>query len=719
MSPKEIARALKAHQLKLSADEALYLQQNILKRAPSIAECYLCSICQQENISYKSVKWQMPAVEKKIGIIFIAKDRYGMRYGLALHHSAFSLSLLPWPYEIAAKKTSHVYSMLCATGAEVLGLGSQISLGNYALPKVQRFFDSIIRGVADFTPIAYAGSMVENLHFDQCYNQNFLLSQVAVGAIKESDIVPKFAPENADNYVLVLVGASFSIPNALLACHLAKAHEALFDILKKKKLLNKIGLQAIISGGIALASAKLASEYHHGVTLDIDKIPVDKENLSATDILCSDTTEGYLFAIPDRLVDDFTQHYNETFSLAHIAVNSAVTVIGEFMQGGDLKVYAKGDLIIELPMAFLMTGMSCQRSTKSARRPVVETDIAFPEDLNDILLKLLAHENVANQAMAHQYFMQPANQTLAQVGLPVIRPFHRAKYPTELHSLGVVFSLAQNTRYFEIDPYWGAINVLAKAVRTVAAQGAYPQVLTQCFNVRHPKNPFHRNELNEMRYGMANACKELHLNTYPDLCIPVLSQEVSFDHAASSATVGCLGVINDADHVIPQAFKQAGSYILLVGERRDECGGSLYYQLHQQLGARLPRADMRELEKQMGALTSVIQQRLVLSARAIIEGGIAVCLAKMAIPNQLGMLVDIVSDLPEDRLLFSETGGFVLEVLPENVALVEKIFSHHQVASMLIGEVTATKRLSLQNVINLSVEFVEKAWREGLQEKML
>ncbi len=39
-------------------------------------------------------------------------------------------------------------------------------------------------------------------------------------------------------------------------------------------------------------------------------------------------------------------------------------------------------------------------------------------------------------------------------------------------------------------------------------------------------------------------------------------------------------------------FKKPDSSTVLIGERKDECGGSVYYELHDELGANLPKPDL-------------------------------------------------------------------------------------------------------------------------------
>src|SRR5580700_986959 len=54
LSQPEIASVLKKYNIALSVDEALTIQNTILKRPPTLAECVLWSIQGSEHCSYKS-----------------------------------------------------------------------------------------------------------------------------------------------------------------------------------------------------------------------------------------------------------------------------------------------------------------------------------------------------------------------------------------------------------------------------------------------------------------------------------------------------------------------------------------------------------------------------------------------------------------------------------------------------------------------------------------
>ena len=72
-------------------------------------------------------------------------------------------------------------------------------------------------------------------------------------------------------------------------------------------------------------------------------------------------------------------------------------------------------------------------------------------------------------------------------------------------------------------------------------------------------------------------------------------------------------------------LKKTNSMLILIGERKDECGGSVYYQLFDELVANY-QTGFEHFNHEIQAVSTAIQQGLVLAAHDISEGGVAVAL---------------------------------------------------------------------------------------------
>jgi phosphoribosylformylglycinamidine synthase len=174
----------------------------------------------------------------------------------------------------------------------------------------------------------------------------------------------------------------------------------------------------------------------------------------------------------------------------------------------------------------------------------------------------------------------------------------------ENSSFGVALKADCNPRYCRIDPYWGAVNAVAESMRNVAAVGAIPSALTDCLNYGNPEKPEAFYSFYEGVRGIADAAKNLYYKgtKYP---VPVISGNVSFYNESSSGKaiepspiVACIGVLKDYSKCITMKIKKEDSTLFLIGERKDELGGSAYYEINNEIGAIVPIIDF-EKERNM------------------------------------------------------------------------------------------------------------------------
>merc|ERR1712127_341891 len=109
------------------------------------------------------------------------------------------------------------------------------------------------------------------------------------------------------------------------------------------------------------------------------------------------------------------------------------------------------------------------------------------------------------------------------------------------------------------------------------------------------------------------------------------------------------------------SFKKENSIILMVGERKNELGGSIYYDLFNELGANVPEPDLKIVKGEIFSLTTCIDKRLILSCHDISDGGLSAALTEMTFKNSIGCSVNYKTNIKPEAFLSSETGGFILE----------------------------------------------------------
>ena len=769
LTPDEIARFLASHHLHLTVDEALTIQRRLLKRPPTFAECVLWSIQGSEHCSYKSSRKHLKQLltdgphvilgpKEDAGIVAVARDHQGLRYGVVMSHESHNHPSQIVPYEGAATGVGGNVRDVSCMGAEVIAVADSLRFGDIHRAKTHFIHEGVVSGIGGYGNPIGVPNIAGDLYYDEAYNDNCLVTVVTLGIVREDHIIHSYAPLFAKDkdYVFILVGkptdnsgfggASFASstlhdadqernkgavqePNAFLQRHLLKANNALFQILREKNLIDHVGFKDLGAGGIACASVELAEASGFGAEIDLECVKTSMPNLLPAVVLCSETQERFMWVVPKDLTDLILSHYNDTFALPSVSQGAAATVIGHIRQDGLYVVKDRGQTIVEAKASDVTKGILYDRPFEKIEKNLQEPQLPLPSNYNDVLLKLLSHENIASRApVIETYDKQVQGRSIIEAGVAdagVLQPFNSDDYPAEIRIVGIALSLDHNPRYNKIDAYWGAVNAVFESVRNVVATGASPVALTDCLCFGNPENKEHMAEFVEAVRGIADASRAIHVKGEEDAGLPVISGNVSLYNESSngaippSPMISCLGVLSDVSKAMTLALKKQNSLLFLVGERKNECGGSVYYQLHQALGAYLPRPDFAAFDREISTVLSAMEQGFVLSAHDISDGGIAVALAEMSFKNQIGIRVTIPGDLPLDRTLFGETGGFILEVSRDQSKAIQQHFKLHHVPLFALGETTKAACLKMNDVIDLDVSDAKHAFENGLREKLL
>ena len=750
----------------LTPEEAMKIQNEMLGRAPSLAELVLFSIQGSEHCSYKSSRSHLKqfttegpdvilGAKEDAGVVSIATDHEGHRWCVVMSHESHNHPSQIVPYEGAATGVGgNVRDVMCM-GAEVIACTDSFRFGEINRNKTKWIHDGVVAGIAGYGNPLGIPNISGDIYYHEGYNENCLVTLVTLGIVREDHIIHSYAPKNAEGYDLILIGkptdnsgfggASFASleleekkkeqnkgavqePNAFLERHLLKSTYALFNILKEKNLINNIGFKDLGAGGIACASVELAETSGYGSEVWMDKIHIGMENLHPSVYLCSETQERFMWVSPPELTNFIVDHYNTAFDLPGVSAGSMASIIGKIRNDGQYIVHNGNEEIVNAPAKDVTEGFLYNRPFEQRETTFLEPNLSEPLDYNQVLLNILSHENMASrEPVFEQYDKQVQGRTQMETGVAdagVMSPFNSEKYPSEIRNVGIALSTDHNPRHGLINPYWCGVNSVVEAMRNVAAVGTTPHAITDCLCFGSPENPHQMWDFVESVRGIAEACRAITLKDNPDHPTPIIAGNVSFYNESKSGAippspiVSCLGRIQDVNKIIPMHFQKSDSIILMVGERKDELGGSVYYSLYNELGINLPMPDLKEVKNQIFALNNCIEKRLVLSCHDIADGGVASAVAEMTFGNEIGCDIKIINDLRTDKTLFSETGGFVLELSMNNIEAVQSIFSNYGIELIKIGSTNNSGVMIFNSVVKLSVKKVKDAWTNGLREKL-
>ena len=190
----------------------------------------------------------------------------------------------------------------------------------------------------------------------------------------------------------------------------------------------------------------------------------------------------------------------------------------------------------------------------------------------------------------------------------------------------------------------------------------------------------------------------------------------------STLLISAISIVDDVGKCVTMDAKKASNLLFIVGERKNELGGSHYYKINDQVGAGVPQLDLEKAPKIAAKISAAIAAGLVVSCHDCSEGGLAVALAEMAFAGGLGIEADL-RGLPcskscsrTDAQLFSESNSrYIVEVEPDKYNEFAKMMLNLPFGQ--IGKVTEDKTLVIRAqdgkaVIDADIVTLKQAWQK-------
>ncbi len=778
MTDDEVKKILKDNQIGLTVDEARKIETDILGRPPTLTEAVVWGIQGSEHCSYRSSRpslKQLPTDAPNVilgpvedaGVVEIARDGED-RWGLVMSHESHNHPSQIVPYEGAATGIGGNVRDVCCMGAKVIGTMDPLRMGNPKNNENRVITNEVVRGIAGYGNPIGVPNMGGDIIFSDAFNDNCLVNVLTFGLVKESEIIHSYCPDEAGDvgYDIIIVGkptdnsgmggASFASieldeddkeankgavqePNPFLKRHLLASTYDLFDRLKEMGKLDKVGFKDHGAGGNVCSTVEQVVDRGFGAEIDIDKIHVGMENLHPSVIAASETQERFAWTCHPELTQMILDHYNKKWELGKVAENAKASLVGKVTNGGRYIAKYNGEIVIDAQAKDICEGLQYKRETK----PKDYSHLSEPEidendlDLNKICVQLLGANNICSKhSVYNKYDKNVQGNSIIEAGeadAGVMAPLLDKKgVSPEVQKTGVAVSADGITRYSKISPYWQGANATVEAMRNVVAVGASPQALTDCLNYNNPEVPELMWEFTEGVRGIADACRGIPLKEHPDFPTPIISGNVSlYNQIDATAVVGCAGTLKDYNKAITPQLKLSGNKLFLLGDRKDELGASEFYELLGHLGKNVPNENFEQAAKEIYSVIDGIDQGVIESCHDISEGGLFVTLAEMTMPHprkgggKLGIKADLSEagkNLKTYVKLFSQTGGFVCEVKPENLDKFVTITEKYGINILEIGDVLSDSKFVVSDngkeVVDLSLKDMQEAWLESLAKQL-
>ena len=701
-----------------------------LKRELNDVELGLYSAMWSEHCSYKSSKPVLSIFPTQAeGVLCGPGENAGaidIGEGLAMmmkieshnHPSAVE------PFHGAATGSGGVVRDILAMGARPVALLGSLRFGSLEDSHVKYLVKEAAKGLAFYGNGIEVPTIGGETYFLDSYQGNPLVNAMCVGLAKKEDIVVAVA-EGADSIVILAgektgrdgVGsASFAsrelegeeeeiehppIPkgNPFLE---KKLIEACLEIVKKGLVL---GMQDLGAAGLVSSTCEMASKGNCGIELDLSLVPLKEKDITPREIMLSETQERMLLIAKKDKEDEIVKIFNRW--------GIEYTVIGKVTSDGILRLKEGDKIVAEVPAKSLAEDVPIryyQGKIPAELKEMQELNlksITQPKDFNQALLKMLASPNICSKEWVYKN-----NKKISVEGTEVVL------FPGDDAGIlkikgskrGIAFTTDGNGRYCYLDPFTGGEIAVAEAARNLSCKGALPMAVTDNLNFGNPEKEEIFWQLEESIKGIREACRALET--------PVISGNVSLNNESNGEAIyptpiiGMAGIIEDCEQFCTMSFKNDGDLIVLIGENKEEIGGSEYLKVFHDLEKGLPPQIDLSLEKSVqDVCRESIQAGILSSAHDCADGGLAVTLAECCITGKKGAKVEINNTkIRNDALLFGETLSRIVVSLPvKNMNSLKEIANKYEAPIQILGKVDGDN-LKIGNLIDVEVGQVKKAW---------
>ncbi|KPC62859.1 phosphoribosylformylglycinamidine synthase subunit PurL [Streptomyces chattanoogensis] len=679
-------------ELGLKQDEYERIRE-ILGRRPTGAELAMYSVMWSEHCSYKSSKVHLKQFGEKApendallvgigenaGVVDVGQG-YAVTFKVESHNHPSYIE----PYQGAATGVGGIVRDILAMGARPVAVMDPLRFGAADHPDTKRVLPGVVAGIGGYGNCLGLPNIGGEVVFDPCYQGNPLVNALCVGVMKHEDIHLAKASGSGNKVILYgartggdgIGGVSVLASETFDDTKPAKRPAVQVGDPFQEKLLIECtleifrenlvtGIQDLGGAGLSCATSELASAGSGGMRVELDTVPLRDSSLSPEEILMSESQERMCAIVEPGKVDRFLEICEKWDVIA--------TVIGEVTDGSQLEIFWHGEQIVDVPPR------SVAHEGPTYHRPYARPDwqdalqaddankLARPanaEELRAQILQLVGSPNQASKAwITDQYdrFVQ-GNTVLAQ---PEDSGMVRIDEDSDL---GVAVATDGNGRYTKLDPYAGAQLALAEAYRNVAASGAKPLAVSDCLNFGSPEDPAVMWQFAEATRGLADACQTLGT--------PVTGGNVSLYNQTGEVAihptpvVAVLGVIDDVNRRTPIAFADEGQLLYLLGDTREELGGSAWSQVvHDHLGGLPPKVDLERERLLAEILISASRDGMVDAAHDLSDGGLIQALVESCLRGGKGARLVVPDALDPFVFLFSESAGRAIVAVPRSEEL--------------------------------------------------
>jgi phosphoribosylformylglycinamidine synthase II len=757
----------------------------ILGRTPTYTELGIFSVMWSEHCSYKNSILQLKTLPRSGGRLLVSAgeenaglvdigDGLAVAFKIESHNHPSAVE----PHQGAATGVGGILRDIFTMGARPIAALNSLRFGlitplnppfdkggnersERGVERTKFLFKNVVKGIGDYGNCFGVPTVSGEVYFEECYQDNPLVNAMAVGIVKHDQTATAEASGIGNPVFIVgsstgkdgIHGATFASEEISEESESKRPNVQVGDPFTEKLLLEAtleviqsgavVGIQDMGAAGITCSTSEMSAKGKCGMEINLDKVPLRDENMSAYEIMLSESQERMLVVI-EKGKEQIAIDIFDKWDLNCVE-------IGKVIAEDRVKIFYNGKLEADVPAYELVLGGGAPVYVREVKEPeYLKSKRSFdlnkieePLNLNEVLLQLMSAPNITNKKWVYeQYDTQVRTNSVILPGgdASVIRLKGTDK--------ALSMKVDCNGRYVYLNPYKGGMAAVCESARNVVCTGAKPLAITNCLNFGNPYNPEVYYQFTEAIRGIGDACKILET--------PVTGGNVSFynqskDYAVyPTPTIGMMGLIEDMNKVMTSYFKNENDAVLIIGQwamvnselsiesieknkfqiqnsplreaSKFQIGGSEYLNtIHNLVEGDAPDIDLNYEKRLQDFVLKIIAEGLTNSAHDISDGGIAVALAECCVMNRenpIGCEINFEYKGRKDFQLFAETQSSIIVTCDKsNFKKITDFAKEFEIDIANIGE-TKGSRFKINSDIDINLREIDNAYFNSLNRIM-
>jgi len=634
----------------------------ILGRDPTFTEMGIFSAMWNEHCSYKSSrKWlrTLPTTGPQVicgpgenaGVVDIGDGPDGKKLAVVFKMESHNHPSYIEPYQGAATGMGGILRDVFTMGARPIAAMNALSFGEPSHPKTRRLVHGVVEGVGGYGNCFGVPTVGGEVRFHAAYNGNCLVNAFAAGLADADSIF--YSAASGVGMPVVYLGAKTGrdgVGGATMASaefddtiEEKRPTVQVGDPFTEKRLLEAclelmasgavISIQDMGAAGLTCSAVEMGDKGGLGIRLNLDDVPVREENMTAYEMMLSESQERMLMVLNPALED--------TARAIFAKWDLDFAIVGETIPEDRFLIVHGNETKADLPLSKLASSAP-EYDRAWVETPPAEALAPVPEiNAIDALRALVCSPNYCSRAWVYrQYDAQVMADTIRAPGLGagVVRVHGTTK--------ALAFTSDVTPRYVKANPVEGGKQAVAEAYRNLCAVGARPLAATDNLNFGNPQKPEIMGQFVGAIRGIGAACAALDM--------PIVSGNVSLYNETDGVgilptpTIGAVGLLDHLDDLIAGVARD-GHVLLLLGESRGHLGQSaLLAEIFHREDGDAPPVDL-EAERRNGEFIRA-NRALIGACTDLGDGGLA--LAAFEIAEAAG--VGITLDTSDTAQLFGE-----------------------------------------------------------------